>query len=496
MALQERSFTTNARAKALPSEKYVTDSMPPILGTFDMTAIYLAAIFFIGNAANTAGFGGVASLTYLLIGGATFFLPCVVATAQLGVLFPNEGSLYNWTCHALGGYWGFFAGTIYWVPNILGIIGAADGLITYFQGLNNNWLTQPWQQGLAILAVIAVTTVLAVQRQRVMQNVVNVVIGGILFVVFLVALSGLWWVLSGHASATPLTNGADWQVNSSNFSLFGLIALLYLGVTIPMNMAGEIRSRKVITGHLLWGTILVIVSYLICTLVPLVVRGPALAKAPILPYEIVTVIDVVMGRTVGSITAVCILGFYFISPLVYNYANARLLFVAAVDQRLPRFLGRLNVNRVPANAIIFQSIIAGVIIVIIFMVAPAFGFLGKPADLATDVYNVLLAALTLILALSTIFFFIDLFALYRQNRTYFNQHRIFPMWVLWTCMIVGPIACLAVVANTLQNSWIPQLISNNQWFLATGTIILVSIVFTVIGAMIASSQVNWEMWEG
>ncbi len=493
MAIQEKFQVSEAAP--LHSEKYVTAAMPPILGTFDMTAIYIAAIFFIGNAANTAAFGGVASLTYLFLGGITFFLPCVIAVAQLGVIFPHEGSLYNWTCHALGNYWGFFVGTIYWVPNVLGIIAAADGLITYIQGLNNNWLAQPWQQGLAILAVIVFTTVLAVQRQRMMQNVVNVVIGSILIVVFLVGVSGIVWMLNGHSSATPLNNAGDWQVNKENFSLFGLIALLYLGVTIPMNMAGEIRSRAVVTKHLLWGTLLVSVSYVICTLVPLVVRGPTLAKAPILPYEIVTLLDVVLGKVVGSIAAICILGFYLISPLVYSYANARLLFVAALDQRLPRFLGRLNTNRVPANAIIFQSIVAGVIVVVIFMIAPSIAFLGKPGDLATDVYNVLLAALTLILALSTIFFFVDLLMVYLQDRRSFHQQRIFPMWMLWVCMVVGPIACLVVVVNTLQNSWIPQLISNSQWLLITGIIILITIVFTAIGTILASSQAAWEAWE-
>ena len=495
MALLERSVAPEGKTKTLLSEQYVPASMPRVLGTFDMTAIYLAAIFFIGNAANTAGFGGVASLTFLLIGGATFFLPCVIATAQLGVLFPHEGSLYNWTCHALGDYWGFFVGAIYWVPNVLGIIGAADGLITYIQGLNNNWLTQPWQQGLAILAVLTFTTVLAVQRQRTMQNVVNVVIGSILVVVFLVGLSGVLWIASGHSAATPLNHIADWQVNNANFSIFGLIALLYLGVTIPMNMGGEIRNPKAIPHHLLWGTVLVIISYIVCTLVSLVIRGPALAKAAILPYEIVTSLDVVLGKTVGSICAICILGFYLISPLVYSYANARLLFVAAIDQRLPRFLGRLNSNRVPANAIIFQSVVAGVIVVCIFMVAPAITFLGKPADLATDVYNVLLASLTLILALSMIFLFVDLLLIYRSDRLRFHQYRIFPMWVLWLCIIVGPIACLVVVVNTLQNSWIPQLISNSQWLIVTGIIILLAVAFTAIGAMLASGQTSWETWE-
>ena len=495
MALLEQIGVPEGKTKTLLSEQYVPASMPHVLGTFDMTAIYLAAIFFIGNAANTAGFGGTASLTFLLIGGATFFLPCVIATAQLGVLFPHEGSLYNWTCHALGDYWGFFVGAIYWVPNVLGIIGAADGLITYLQGLNNNWLTQPWEQGLAILAVISFVTVLGVQRQRTMQNVVNVVIGSILVVVFLVGLSGVLWVTSGHHSATPLNHVADWQVNTSNFSIFGLIALLYLGVTIPMNMAGEIRNPKVIPRHLLWGTVLVVVSYIVCTLVPLVVRGPALAQAPILPYEIVSLLNVVLGKVVGSVCAISILGFYLISPLVYSYANARLLFVAAIDKRLPMFLGRLNSNRVPANALIFQAIIAGIIVVCIFMVAPSITFLGKPANLATEVYNVLLASLTLILALSTIFIFIDLLIVYRRDHVHFQQQRIFPMWILWLCMVVGPIACLVVVVNTLQNSWIPQLISNSQWLIVTGIIILIAVVLTAIGAMLASGQTAWETWE-
>ena len=192
-----------------------------------------------------------------------------------------------------------------------------------------------------------------------------------------------------------------------------------------------------------------------------------------------------LGKVVGRVCAISILSFYLISPLVYSYANARLLFVAAIDKRLPMFLGRLNSNRVPANALIFQAIIAGIIVVCIFMVAPSITFLGKPANLATEVYNVLIAALTLILALSTIFIFIDMLIVYRRDRVHFQQQCIFPMWILWLCIVVGPIACLVVVVNTLQNSWIPQLISNSQWLIATGIIILFAVVVTALGAMLA-----------
>ncbi len=493
MASLERPVEQQRGTKALISEEYIPKTMPPVLGTFDMIAIYLAAIFFIGNAAPTAAFGGVVALTYLSIGAVTFFLPCVIATAQLGVIYPYEGSLYNWTCRALGTYWGFFAGVSYWMPNVLAIVGAADGFVTYIQGLNNNWLVAPWQQGLAILVVIVITTFLGTQRLRTTQNVVNVVIAATLGVVVLVALAAAI-SLTQHGSKTPLNNPGDWVVNGQNFPLFGLIALLYLGVSVPMNMAGEITQHKVITRHLLWGTLLVLAGYFVCTFALLVVRGPALVNDPIVPYEVIVMLDSVLGRFIGTISAVCILGFYLIAPLVYNYATARLLLAASVDRRLPLSMTRLNKHRVPANAIIFQSVLAGVFVAIIFFIAPSIVILGgRPADLATEVYNVVLAAMTLILALSTIFYFADLLYTYRRDRQGFHQKRIFPMWVLWITMIVGPITCLVVVYDTLQNSWIP-LIPNDHWWYIVGGITLFSIMAAAVGSMVATSQATWENW--
>jgi amino acid transporter len=486
-----------SESRALPSERYVVRTMSPVLVTFDMIAIYLAAILFIGNAGPTAAFGGVVSLTYLLIGAVTFFLPCVFATAQLGVLFPYEGSLYNWTSRALGNNWGFFAGVSYWLPNVLAIIAAADGLVTYIQGLNNNWLPLPWQQGLVILLVIAFTAILGSYRLRTTQNVVN---AGIVLTLGVVVLVGLacYIFLVQHGSATPFNNPGDWATNGQNFPLFGLIALLYLGVSVPLNMAGEIRERagvprrKVITRHLFWGTILVLVGYLLCTFALLVVRGPAMVNDPIVPYEVVVLIESVFGKFIGAVTAVCILIFYLISPLVYNYATARLLLVGSIDQRIPAFLGRLNKHRVPANAVIFQSVVAGGICAILFFIVPAIASVGKSANLATGVYNVVLASMTLILALSTIFYFVDLFAVYRRDQRAFHRQRICPMWILWASMIVGPIACLVVVVDTLQNSWIPQLIPNSQWWYLVGSLAFASIAITAIGTMYASSQAEWE----
>src|SRR5579884_1046964 len=81
-------------APALLSEEYVTRTMPPIVGTFDLTSTFVLIIFFITNVTSAIQ-GGMGTFTFWIVGGLTFFLPCVIVTAQLGHLFPHEGSLYN-----------------------------------------------------------------------------------------------------------------------------------------------------------------------------------------------------------------------------------------------------------------------------------------------------------------------------------------------------------------------------------------------------------------
>src|SRR6267142_4640705 len=135
---------------ALVSETYAPRVMPPILGTFDMTAIYVMIIFYVTNVTSALS-GGAATFTYWILGAVTFFAPCVVATAQLGVMFPHEGSLYNWTHKVFGGYWSFFIAFCAWFPGVLVMVTGSDIIVSYIQGLNSNWLTQPWQQGLELI---------------------------------------------------------------------------------------------------------------------------------------------------------------------------------------------------------------------------------------------------------------------------------------------------------------------------------------------------------
>src|SRR5881275_3753931 len=264
------------KEQVLPSESYVRRAMPQSLRTFDLTMIFLMMIFFINNPVETAG-AGVAAFTYWIIGALVFFLPCIIATAQLGMMFPHEGSLYNWTQKALGSFWSFFVGVSFWVPGILGMVGSAGIAVTLLQGLNRNWLAEPRVQGVFIVFILILSAILSLQRFRVVQIIVNMTTVLMLCVIALLGVAALIWLARGHHAATSITRASDLAIQPGNYVLFSTVILAFLGANVSMTLGSEITDFKVVSRHLFRGGLLVLVSYLIVTFALLVVQGPQAA---------------------------------------------------------------------------------------------------------------------------------------------------------------------------------------------------------------------------
>jgi amino acid transporter len=480
----------------LASEEYVAKALPPILRTRDMVAIFLTAIVFITNAAIAAS-GGAAAYIYWIIGGLTFFIPTVIATAQLGVLFPYEGSIYNWIYRTLGSYWAFFVGLCWWFPAVLVLISASDTIVTYIQGLNSRWLVEPWQQGLTIIVILIASAFLATRPARVSQNLINFGACLILGAVTLIAIAGIRWLLSGHPSATSFNHPADWSINANNFALLGLITLAYLGSQIPLNMGGEMirnsaeEKRKSIIQHLLLGTILVFVCYFLATFSLLVVEGSTNGAAP---FALVDTVDKSLGKVWGNITVMCIIGAFFCIVVMYNASFARILFVGGIDKRVPVNMGRLNKYRVPANGVIVQTVLAIVFTAFAFLVVPYAIKINSPANLAAIIYNVSQAVVSLVWALMSNFFYIALFKLFLRNRQMLREKALLPIPVLLTISVIGPISCIATIADSLLYSWIPNLVPNSSWTLVVGGVVVICFTLVAVGSMFATTEAAWQSW--
>ena len=128
---------------------------------------------------------------------------------------------------------------------------------------------------------------------------------------------------------------------------------------------------------------------------------------------------------------------------------------------------------------------------IVFFVIPYIVNLGSPTNLSIQVYDVMLAAATLVWALSTLFLFSNIARFWMRDRFWFIRQAIFPLPVLGISVVLGSVSCLLAILGTLLYSW-TTLISNGQWWYIIGDLTLICLIIASVGSMLASSEAAWE----
>jgi amino acid transporter len=246
-------------------------------------------------------------------------------------------------------------------------------------------------------------------------------------------------------------------------------------------MGVEINDMRAITRYLLWGSVVVMVAYLIGTF-------GVMAAAPTSTYgspsAVATAVQQgfgVAGPVIGAVVNIIFIGFFIFNTAVYNYSFGRLLFVSGLDRRLPTVMSKVNENRVPWVAVLVQSIISAFFTLLAFIIMPytlKTGF--SPTDLSAVVYNVLQAAVTVIWCVSMVILFIDVIIIRYKYHDAFTRARLAPDWVFYLCSVLGLFASAVGVVVTFISPWISQ-IDNVQWDLWIGGIGVLSLI---IGAVI------------
>ncbi|WP_431912074.1 hypothetical protein [Nonomuraea jabiensis] len=358
-------------------------------------------------------------------------------------------------------------------------------------------------QGGLIVVILLLAAVLAVLRFRLTQNVVNVVFLAYGLAILLMFAAGIAHLAQGHPAATDPWDFAAWSpsaehgLNFASWSFFGLAVLALLGVEVPLNMGVEIRQERAVTRYLLWGSLAVMVAYLVATW-GVMVSVPAGEAADI--TAVARAVGIGLGDWAGKLVALVLAAMFFIITVVYDYSFARLIFVSGLDRRLPKAVSHVNAQKVPDVAVWIQTVLAGVFTVVAFVVAPfaatntATNAATGPADAQTEVYSVLQAAVTVIWCLSIVVLFVDVLIILRRYRDQFEARRLASPAVFWVASVVGALASLVGVVATLSGSWTP-LISNDagkvtvfgaeiaygMWFWLVGGIALASLL---VGALL------------
>jgi glutamate:GABA antiporter len=500
-----------ANQQAMISEKVAPVLVARTLGAFDLIVIFVGIVLFITNSASLQ-FAGPALFTLWIIAFLTFLITGGFVTAQLGRMFPEEGSLYVWTHKVLGPFWGFFAGFVAWWPGPIVMVLAGTLVVTFAQQIaafaDKEILTQSWEQGIVILAVVWIGAAVSLLRMRLTQNYVNLQFFFYAGAIFVMGLAGLIWLWKGNASATGFTSELLNPVSAANDDIFGttnvfglavpalftaysFCVLALLGIEVPLNMGVEISGgEQAIKKYLFWGCVIVMAAYLWTTFGNMVtlssdVSNPTTGGAQ--------AVGTAIGEWAGVIVALILLWFFLTSSMVYNYTFARLLFVSGLEKRLPHQIGKVSRNKIPANAVILQTVLASILTIVVFI--------GKLAgDDPNKPYLALLAGVTIVWCISTALLFLDTFFARRANPTRFEEARRVPVWFLYLCGVVGTLANIAAVLFIFVGQWnadlFPTLSEWNTWMIwITALSVITGVLIYVISQRTRRGRTDEQLIE-
>src|SRR5437773_3940909 len=423
-----------AEERVMISERIAPGMLPRVLNTTDMTIIFLAIVLFIVQASVIQP-AGPSAYVYWILGFLLFLIPGAIITAQLGQMFPQEGSLYVWTQKALGPFWGFFAGFCAWWPGILVMVATGDAVVTIWQFVDNGGLPKAWQQGVVILAVLWFSAFMSMLRLRMTQTYANWAVVFYGAAIFVIGLAGvLFLVGSGHSATGGWGTASNWSVHSGQWTWFGFVILALLGIEVPLNMGVEIVHMRSIKKYLFWGSIVVMVAYLWATL------GTMLALPAAKSVGATTdILSAVQRGFWGSHAFAIIIGlvliwFFVANTVVYNYSFSRLLFVSGLEQRMPPKLGTVNEKtKVPVYAVITQTVLASLFVIAIFNPWVSGGNNQRA-------YWLFQAAVTVIWCVSMVLLFADIFLVKRAFPAKFEEGRTTHPYVLYASGVIGMLA--------------------------------------------------------
>jgi amino acid transporter len=461
-------MATTAEDRTMVSERIAPGMLPRVLSSFDMVVIFVAIVLFIVNASAVQP-AGPAAFSYWVLGFVVFLIPGALVTAQLGQMFPQEGSLYVWTQKALGPFWGFFAGFCAWWPGVLVMVATGDAVVTLLQFIFPGGLPHGWEQGLIILAVLWFSAGMALMKLRMTQNYVNwavVAYGGAIFVMGLAGI--LWLIGNGHSATADMgTLSAYKPFQGTSWTLFGLVILALLGIEVPLNMGVEIVHMRSIKRYLFWGSIVVMCAYLWVTLGTMLALDAAKSQAA--TTDIIQAVQVGFwdSRVLAVIVALVLVWFFVSNTVVYNYSFSRLLFVSGLEQRMPSSLGKVDPRtKVPVAAILTQTVLSSLFTVAVF--GPWMG-----GDNTQKTYWLFQAGVTVIWCVSMVLLFCDIFLVRRAFPALFEEIRAAHPALLYASGVIGMCASGFGAYVTFRSPWTP-LFSVGSWRLWLGILVGVS----------------------
>jgi amino acid transporter len=332
------------------------------IGVFKLMMIAIISVDSIRNLPIAAQYG-TALITFYLIAAIAFFYPLIKVSSFLAHRYPNTGGAYLWIQDAFGSSWGFLSIWLQWIYNIIWYPTIFAFMSTILAVIFNP-AAEDSNSFILIASLILFWTLTLINcfgiRAIGWVSTVCTLLGTLIPMVLIIVLAG-YWLLSGHASATPLS----WQGliptagNLSDLGFFTNILFSLLGIEVIAMHAGDVNNPTKSYPRALMLSGLIIVASLILS---------SLALCIIIPAEKIGLIGGVMdafavffneynlGWATGLMGIAIIIGSLGIATSWIS-GLARGLNVASLSSALPKFFQTLNRHNMPQGILISQACI-------------------------------------------------------------------------------------------------------------------------------------------
>lgn len=341
-----------------------------ILGFKDVVIMSVAANLGIRWIAIAAGMGPV-SLVFWLLGALLFFIPFALIVSEFSTKYPDEGGIYVWVRHLLGGRASFVTAWCYWVTNFFFYPAILTFAATSFAYAFNKPNLASSEVFVTMVVIIAfwLMTFLTLFGLRVSKFITEFGgVAGTFFIFMVLIVLGFLALLMTHHSATHFTLSGFLPNGSlvNNLSSLSLLMFAMAGIEIIPTLANSIERPSVILPRaLMVAAFIIFVCYALGTLAMNFIATPTeIANTTGLVSTFALIAAKFHAPWLLQFIALLIIFAEFSALAVWVLVPVVMLFRATERGILPDFLHRQNSRGAPANAIIFQAVLVTIIILI------------------------------------------------------------------------------------------------------------------------------------
>lgn len=353
----ERCSKSSAMNTTLPRHR---------IGLFLLVLLNVSALVSIRNLPVMAEYGADI-VAYVSIAALVFFIPTALVSAELSTTWPKLGGVYDWVGRAFGSPWGFLAGWLLWVQNIIWFPAMLVFVSATLAYVGDPALAQNVYYTLAVV-LIGIWTTTAVNLFGMhfsgWVSAIGLALGTLMPLLLILFIAGETHSLLSpdHASIVPPTPEVPTTLRLQLGYVIAII-LAFSGIELSAVHAEDIRApQRTFPSAILMSAMVVVAVYIL----------GALAVAALVPRDVLGLTEGLMqafsygfeltGRSAFTPVVAALVAIGALAMInTWTAGPVKTLLASASRGEIPAYFKKTNHHGAPYRLLIGQAILASAV---------------------------------------------------------------------------------------------------------------------------------------